>query len=114
MSKLDTNTQKEYSAMISNKTDLMDLDIIEKYTEVSEAELEKMASDLGLTVEQLAEKMEVSKDELDEKLEQQAIEAKKLFDETERQIKDLTGKEIPKAFKKASTGDLKSYANLLG
>ena len=114
MGKLDANTQKEYAAMIGNKTDLMDLDIIEKYTDVSEAELEEMASGLGLTVDQLAEKLGVSKDELDEKLEQQAIEAKKLFDETEQQIKDLTGKEMPKAFKKASAGDLKSYAKLLG
>ena len=67
--------------MIGNKTDLMDLDIIEKYIKDPGAELEKMASDLGLTVEQLAEKLGVSKDELDGKLKQQAIEAKKLFDE---------------------------------
>jgi DNA-binding transcriptional regulator YiaG len=79
MSKLDINTQKEYSAMISNKTDLMDLDIIEKYTDISEAELAEMASDLGLTVEQLAEKLGVSKDELDEKLEEQAKNAKDVF-----------------------------------
>jgi DNA-binding transcriptional regulator YiaG len=111
----DKNTQKEYAAMLGGNTDLMNKEIIGKYLETTDEEIEQIAKDLGLTKEELAANMGVSVADLATKFEELADSANDAFIVAETKIKGITGTDaIPEAFNQASAGDLESYAQLLG